>query len=68
METPQERLREAMASKGMSVNVVADKAKMDRSGLRRILRGGYKRGCYLETWERLANAIGVDVVYLVRGA
>ena len=68
METPQQRLRAAMMAKGMSVNSVADKAGMDRSSLRRILRRGCKRGSYLETWERIAVAVGVDVVCLIRGA
>ena len=68
METPQERLRESIRTKGVSINAVARKALMRPEHLRRLLRGNGKRGCYLETWERLAKAIGVDVVYLVRGA
>jgi len=66
--TPQERLREAMRTKGLSINSTAKKARMDQSYLRWILRGEAKRGSYIETWQRIADAIGVDVAYLVRGA
>lgn len=67
-DSPQLRLKNAIRNQGLSVNSVADKAGMDPSYLRWILRGKAKRGSYFETWQRLADAVGVNVFTLVGGA
>ena len=65
VETFGARLRQAMA--GRTIESVADAARIDRTGLSKMLAGRGKRGPYTDTVQQLAGVLGVREAWLAWG-
>jgi len=62
------RLRARMAELGWSTHRLSRESSVDRAVILRIREGQLKRGPYLDTIERLAEALGVTAAWLGFGA